>query len=109
MSNKKPSPYTFISSLSQAAGAPIRSEKVIFDELAVLCSSPGYIHAIAYIAFRDNFVGINEELSAKDFAKMHSWDRLLRNELATLLGLMIKEPISYGLPDPATLKRYVDD
>jgi SEC-C motif len=109
MANKKHSPYTFISSLSEAGRASTRSEKEIFDELAVLCSSPGYIHAIAYIAFRDNFMGIREELSAKDFAKMHSWDRLLRNELSTLLGLMIKGPISYGLPDQDTLKWYVDE
>jgi|SRR6266700_3013318 len=106
---KKRSPYTFISSLSDAGRRTIRNEKEIFDELALLCTSPGYIHAIAYIAFRDNIIGIKEELSAQDFAKMHSWDRLLRSEFVTLLGLMIKGPISYGLPDPASLKRSVDD
>lgn len=106
---KKRSPYTFISSLSDAVRKAIRNEKEIFDELASLCTLPGYIHAIAYIAFRDNIIGFKEELSAQDFAKMHTWDRLLRSEFVTLLGLMVKGPISYDLPDPASLKRYVDE
>jgi hypothetical protein len=109
MANKKHSPYTFVSSLSKAELASTRSEKEIFDELALVCSSPGYIHAVAFIAFRDNIVGIKEELSAQDFSKMHSWDRLVRSEFMTLLGLMVKGPISYNQPDEATLKRHVDD
>ena len=109
MANKKRSPYTFVSSSSKAAPASTRNEKEVFDELALLCTLPGYIHAVAFIAFRDNIVGIEEELSAKDFAKMHTWDRLVRNEFLTLVGLMVKGPISHDLPDAATLKRYVDD
>lgn len=27
----------------------MRSEQVIFDELAELCVSPGYVHAVAYL------------------------------------------------------------
>ncbi len=32
----------------------MRSEQTIFDDLAKLCSLPGYVHAIAYLCFRDN-------------------------------------------------------
>jgi SEC-C motif/Nuclease-related domain len=109
MANKKRSPYTFISSFSKEGKASKRTEKEIFDELALLCASPGYIHALAFIAFRDNIVGIKDELSAGDFSKMYSWDRLIRNEFMTLLGLMVKASITYELPDQSTLKRYVDD
>jgi SEC-C motif len=109
MANKKRSPYTFISSFSKGGKTSKRTEKEIFDELASLCTSSGYIHALAFIAFKDNFVGIKDELSPQDLAKMYSWDRLIRNESSTLLGLMARGPISYQLPDSATLKRYVDD
>ncbi len=109
MANEKHSPYTFISSFSKDGEKSKRTEKEIFDELALLCTSAGYIHALAFIAFRDNIVGIKDELSAQDFAKMYSWDRLVRSEFSTLLGLMVKGPITYELPDEPTLKRYVDD
>ena len=32
----------------------MRSKQTIFDDLAKLCSLPGYVHAIAYLCFRDN-------------------------------------------------------
>lgn len=109
MAKKKDSPYTFVSLYSKDAPNTTRSENEIFHELALLCSQPGYIHAVAFIAFRDNIVGIKDELAAQDFAKMHSWDRLVRNEFLTLLGLMVKAPISRDLPDAVTLKVYVDN
>ena len=109
MANKKRSPYMFISSFSKGGEPSKRTEMEIFDELALLCTSAGYIHALAFIAFRDNIVGIKDDLSAQDFAKMYSWDRLVRNEFSILLGLMVKGPITYELPDQPTLKRYVDD
>ena len=34
----------------------MRSEQVIFDEMAALCASPGYAHAIAYLCSRDNMI-----------------------------------------------------
>lgn len=109
MATKKRSPYTFISSFSKDGKASTRTEKEVFDELALLCASPGYIHALAFIAFRDNIVGIKDELSPENFSKMYSWDRLIRNEFMTLFGLMVKAPITYELPDQRTLKRYVDE
>ncbi len=109
MVKKKRSPYKFVSSFSEGGKTSKRSEKEIFDELATLCTSSGYIHALAFIAFKDNFVGIKDELGPQDLAKMYSWDRLIRNESSTLLGLMARGPISHQLPDPATLKRYVND
>jgi hypothetical protein len=33
-----------------------RTEQQLFDELAALCSSPGYAHAIAYFCMRDSVV-----------------------------------------------------
>jgi hypothetical protein len=35
---------------------PMQPEQVVFDELAELCVSPGYVHAIAYLCYRDNLM-----------------------------------------------------
>jgi hypothetical protein len=86
-----------------------KTEQAIFDELGELCLSPGYIQALAFICFNDNLVGIGDELSGKDLLKMRSWERLIRTEIMTLIGLMVKHPIDFTLPDPATIRRYIDE
>ena len=60
----------------------MRSEQEIFDNLAALCSSQGFIHAVAAICFRDNIVGFSDELRAEDMAltcRLSSDHRLLEN------------------------------
>ncbi len=69
----------------------MRKEQDIFDDLAQLCSSPGYAHALAHLCFRDNMVGYGEEVKAEDVMPLFSWTRLIRTEISTLIGLLIKE------------------
>jgi hypothetical protein len=88
--------------------APPRKEQVIFDDLAVLCASPGYVHAIAYFCFRDTLVPVGDELTADDFAPLYSHERLIRTELSTLVGLMVRQPIDFSRPSPRTLQTYID-
>jgi len=84
-----------------------RTEQEIFDEIAELCVSPGYIHAIAYLCFRDNTIKYNEELAVDDIAEMFSDSRLLRTEISTLIGLMLREPVSFELPAPTIIDNYI--
>jgi hypothetical protein len=86
---------------------PMRSEQAIFDELAELCVSPGYVHAIAYLCFRDNMILYSGEMNAKDMHHLFSKSRLIRTETSTLIGLMLKCDIDYTLPAPKTLDHYV--
>lgn len=88
--------------------APARTEQEIFDDLAKLCASPGFIHAIAFVCFRDNSVGFKDALTASDLAKMHSPDRLIRTEISTLIGLMHRATIDFALPEPAVLSAYIE-
>ncbi|MFJ4288773.1 SEC-C metal-binding domain-containing protein [Cupriavidus sp. NPDC089707] len=44
-----------------------------------------------------------------DLRKMYSPSRLIRTEINTLLGLMIKAEIDWTLPAPTTLQTYVDE
>lgn len=86
---------------------PARPEQVIFDELAELCISPGYVHAIAYLCFRDNMIRYSGEMTADDMQPLFSRSRLIRTEISTLIGLMLKRDINYSLPSPKTLDRYI--
>lgn len=89
------------------AAKSMRSEQAIFDELAELCVSPGYVHAVAYLCFRDNMIRYSGEMKAEDMQQLFSKNRLIRTETSTLLGLMLKREIDYTLPTPKTLDGYV--
>ncbi|MCY4390116.1 MAG: SEC-C metal-binding domain-containing protein [Desulfurellaceae bacterium] len=87
----------------------MRKEQEIFDDLAKLCVSPGYVHAIACLCFRDNMVFYDkkEGMTADDMRPLFSSERLIRTEISTLIGLLIKEEIAYALPDPSMLWQYI--
>ena len=46
----------------------MRTEQEIFDDLATLCLSKGYIHALAAICFRDNIIGFKDELKPENMS-----------------------------------------
>jgi hypothetical protein len=70
-----------------------RPETEIFADLRSLCTSRGYIHAVAYFCWRDNLIRYGgPQVVAKDLQHQHSQDRLLRTEISTLIGLMVQWP-----------------
>lgn len=85
-----------------------RPEQEVFDELAKLCASAGYAHAIAYFCFRDQVVGYGDELKGEDYAKLFSIDRLIRTEISTVIGLMLRAPRDLTIPDPKQLQEYIE-
>jgi hypothetical protein len=85
----------------------MRVEQAIFDELAALCVSPGYVHALAMLCFRDTVVGFADEMKAEDRAKMYSPSALIRTELTTLMGLMIRQPVDFTLPSQDAIGQYI--
>lgn len=85
-----------------------RSEHEVFQDLLELCVSPGYIHAIAYFFFKDNVVSFSEEPSVDDLAEQYTHDRLIRTEISTLLGLMLKSSVDFTIPKPNILQEYID-
>ena len=86
----------------------MRTEQQIFDELAELCSSPGYVHAIAHLCFRDNIIQYSGEMKPEDLSRMSSMERLSRTEISTLIGLMVKAPIDESMPDMQAMQDYVE-
>lgn len=90
------------------AATATRAEQDVFEDLEKLCSSPGFVHALAYLCFRDNTVGFADELKADDLLARYSHDTLIRTELSTLMGLMVRSPIDYALPSPEIIQSYID-
>jgi hypothetical protein len=86
----------------------MRSEQEVFDDLATLCGAPGYLHALAFISYKDNYVGYANELAVEDMQSMFSEDRLIRTELCTLIGLLIKSRIDLARPDPQTIQEQIE-
>lgn len=85
-----------------------RPESEIFTDLAELCRSPGFVHAIAYFDFRDNLIRFGEQLDAEAMESQHAAERLVRTEIATMIGLMVQAPIDGILPVPERFQEYVD-
>lgn len=86
-----------------------RPETEILAELQAVCAQPGYVHALAYLCFRDNMIFYSEALTEQDMHVMHNPERLSRTEISTLMGLMLKSSIDWALPPPHAQQRYVED
>ncbi|SUB02078.1 Predicted metal-binding protein related to the C-terminal domain of SecA [Pannonibacter phragmitetus] len=86
-----------------------REEGEIFQELQKLCTSPGFIHVIAFFCWRDNFIRFSgDQVTEKDVEHQYSHEKLLRSEISTLIGLMAKGNVDIGIPEPSTLQNYID-
>ncbi|RDC62649.1 SEC-C metal-binding domain-containing protein [Adhaeribacter pallidiroseus] len=86
----------------------IREESEVFSELAELCSSPGYVHAIAYLCFRDNTIKHGDSMTVKDVLQQFNPTRLIRTEISTLIGLTCKNRLNTELPYPDVIQNYID-
>ena len=87
---------------------PSREEHEIFSDLAALCTSPGFAHAIAFFCYRDNLIRFGKELTPDDLARLNAGSRLIRTEISTLIGLLTRRHIDYTLPEPAVIQEYLD-
>jgi hypothetical protein len=76
----------------------MQSETEIFSELEELCGSAGYIHLYADLVFRNSFVRFAEGIKGEDFHESFGRDHLIRTELTTLLGMILKQTIDFTIP-----------
>jgi hypothetical protein len=89
------------------AKSETRKESFIFSELEELCCFPGYIHVIAYFCFRDNTIKYSDKVETDDVLQQFSTERLVRTEIATLIGLACKGLINSDLPSPDNFQNYI--
>lgn len=86
----------------------VRKESEIFSELAEICASPGYIHAIAFLCCQNDIIGYDDTLTPEDMRQRFSKDMLVRTEISTLIGLACKKQLNIDLPSPEVIQRYID-
>lgn len=86
---------------------PVRSEKEIFKDLEKLCCSEGYVHVIAYFCFKDNTVMSSDDGQLVISETENPLARLIRTEIATLIGLMVKKDIKLSIPKPDIFDAYI--
>lgn len=87
----------------------MRGEKDIFSELEALCTSEGFIHALAVLCLLSSVVTLGDTVVPEDLLPMYSWERLTRVELATMQGLMVKRPLQLERPSSQELLRQVNE
>lgn len=85
-----------------------RSETDVLAELEGVARTPGYAHVVAHLCNRDNLVIYQGEIKPDDMAKLYGHDRLIRTELNTLLGLMVKGPLNLTEPSPHELLKMAE-
>ena len=58
----------------------VKDEATVFTELSELCASVGFVHAIAYLCFRDNTFSYNMDkgVESEDVLQQFSTKRLVR-------------------------------
>jgi len=84
-----------------------REELRILEDLTKLVGSPGYAHALAKICHRDNIIYVQGKLAPSDMDRLFSRERLIRTELTTLIGLMVKGPLDLSLQTTDVIEGYV--
>ena len=87
----------------------MRTEIEITNELEQLCSSSGYAYVLGYLCFRDNMILYSVDgITPTDLNPMYSENRLLRTEISTLIGLMIKSEIIMERPKADVMQELID-
>jgi hypothetical protein len=86
----------------------VRSEVEVLADLAELTATAGYVFAIAYICHRDNMVMYQEKLDPADMSRLFTHERLMRSEITTLLGLMVRRPLDLSTPTEKQLDALVE-
>lgn len=94
---------------AEDVGLAARSEAEIFSDIERLCSSDGFVHAFAYLIFRNNTIRYSTQLTAQAFDHQYEPDHLVRSELNLLFGLIVKRPESIARPAPERMQTLLDE
>ncbi|WP_298938535.1 SEC-C metal-binding domain-containing protein [uncultured Ruegeria sp.] len=85
-----------------------RTEEECFQELMDLCGSPGFAHAIAVFCLRDNFISYKDQMTGELIADKKTPSRLVRTEIASLIGGLLGGTGSTELVDQAVIATYLE-
>ena len=87
----------------------LKTEQEIFESLSGLCSTTGYVQAMALLCLRDNVIRFHTSVEGSDLSNMYSENRLVRTEQSTLVGLLVKHGvIDTTMPSDERLEEYTN-
>lgn len=78
-----------------------RDETAVFAALADLCAEPGFAETIANLRSGEAVVAPDGPLTGEALSHLYSFDRLIRTEVSTLVGLLAKTTIDESTPSQA--------
>lgn len=85
-----------------------RAEQDIFNDLAQLSTTPGFVHALSWMSLQDNYVTFDGAMDGNALAASYAPGRTVRSEFSTLLGLLVRQPIDLSEPPPAEIQALFD-
>jgi SEC-C motif/Nuclease-related domain len=85
-----------------------RNEAEVFSKLETLCQSKGYAHVISYLCWKNNVIGFDKTTEPSSLLNPFS-NRLIRTELTTLIGLLVKSEIDLTYPHPNKMQSMIDE
>ena len=84
-----------------------RSEEDILADLRTLCSSRGYIHALARICLDNDWLRLSKESGPEDYSHLYDDNHLTLTEVATLTLLLASHSVDLTHPGMAILTEYI--
>ncbi|PLR36741.1 zinc chelation protein SecC [Chimaeribacter californicus] len=86
-----------------------KTEAEVFSELESLCTSHGFIHVLALLSCINNITTYEEELGSEDMQHLYEKERLIRTEISTVAGLLLKYEINIDHPGEDVLPQLCED
>ncbi len=87
----------------------MRTEAEIFNDLANLCKSPGYIHAIADLCYKRFTQSKTDGIQTQDYDYLYSNNKRIRSEILVLIGLLLRHRhITYEIVSQEILTRDIE-
>ncbi|MBU9814376.1 preprotein translocase subunit SecA, partial [Rahnella sp. C60] len=86
-----------------------RSEAEVFSELESLCTSYGFIHVLAILTCINNVTLYEEDLNPGNIQHLYTKERLIRTEISTIAGLLLKSDIHTTYPGEFELLKFLDN
>ncbi|MCP2005982.1 UNVERIFIED_ORG: uncharacterized protein YchJ [Buttiauxella agrestis ATCC 33320] len=86
-----------------------KTESEVFSELESLCTSHGFIHGLALLSCMNNITLYEEEISSEDMQHLYEKERLIRTEISTVAGLLLKSEIKTDYPGVDVLSKLYED
>ncbi|WP_423732304.1 SEC-C metal-binding domain-containing protein [Hafnia paralvei] len=86
-----------------------KTEAEVFSELESLCTSHGFIHGLALLSCINNITIYEKELGSEDMQHLYEKERLIRTEISSVAGLLLKSEINTDYPGEDVISELCED